>query len=100
MASLLNEKTWSRNLTIGGFISALAMVSGSAVTSIMRWQEFAERRNEVLHQDEQQQNKAVTDAANQSLGELIALIGKMLEAMQQLYQSRDSTLNTIASARA
>jgi hypothetical protein len=100
LKSQLNEKTYNRNLTVGGAITSMAMITSQGLSSILRLQEHAERQKEVLHQSEQQLNKAVTDAANQGIGEDTALVGKMLDAIQQLVDSRASTLNTIASARA
>ncbi|MNF03993.1 hypothetical protein D3C80_2034110 [compost metagenome] len=63
-------------------------------------QEYSERQREVLHQSEQGLNKAVSDVANQSINEYTALISKVLDAIQQLVDSRASTISSMASARA
>jgi hypothetical protein len=100
MKSALQEKTYANNLTVGGAISALAMITSSGLSSILRLQEYAQRQNEVLHQSEQSLNKAISDTANQSISEDTALISKMLDAIQQMVDSRSSTMSNIASARA
>lgn len=100
MKSALQEKTINRNLTLGGTLSSLATIMSSGLSAILRLQEYAERQSEVLHQSEQSLNKAVSDAATQGISENASLILKMLEAMQQLSDSRASTINAIASARA
>ncbi|WP_458737056.1 IpaC/SipC family type III secretion system effector [Pseudomonas chlororaphis] len=100
MKSALQAKTYERNLTLGGAISSMAMITSSGLSSILRLQEYAQRQNEVLHQSEQNLNKAVSDVANQSVSEDTALVSKMLDAIQQMVDSRGSTMNSIASARA
>ncbi|MFK3816435.1 IpaC/SipC family type III secretion system effector [Pseudomonas sp. NPDC089407] len=98
--SALQAKTYERNLTVGGAISSLAMMTSSGVSAILRLQEYSQRQNEVLHQSEQSLNKAVSDVANQRVNEDMALVSKMLDAIQQLVDSRGSTMNAIASVRA
>lgn len=100
MKSALQAKTYERNLTVGGAISAMAMIVSSGLSAILRMQEYSERQREVLHQSEQGLNKAVSDVANQSVNENTALISKMLDAIQQLADSRGSTMSAIASVRA
>ncbi|MFF7062399.1 IpaC/SipC family type III secretion system effector [Pseudomonas sp. NPDC008258] len=100
MKSALQAKTYERNLTVGGAISSMAMMTSSGLSAILRLQEYSQRQSEVLHQSGQSLNKAVSDAANQSVNEDTALVGKMLDAIQQLVDSRGSTINSIASARA
>ncbi|WP_338806815.1 IpaC/SipC family type III secretion system effector [Pseudomonas chlororaphis] len=100
MRSALNEKTYSRNMTVGGTLSALSMVLSTGLSSIVRLQEYAERQSEVLRGAEQGVNKAASDAANQMIGEDTALVGKMLDAIQQLADSRAATMSAVASARA
>ncbi|WP_123583889.1 IpaC/SipC family type III secretion system effector [Pseudomonas brassicacearum] len=100
MKSALQQKTYDRNLTVGGAISSMAMITSTGLSSILRLQEYAQRQNEVLHQSEQNLNKAVTEAANQVISEDTALIGKMLDAIQRMVDSCNSTMNSIASVRA
>lgn len=100
MKSALQAKTYERNLTVGGAINAMAMTISSGLSAILRLQEYSERQREVLHQSEQGLNKAVSDVANQSTNEYTALLSKILDAIQQLVDSRGSTLNSFASARA
>lgn len=100
MKSALQAKTYERNLTVGGAISSMAMTISSGLSAILRLQEYSQRQREVLHQSEQSLNKAVSDVANQSVNEHTALLSKMLDAIQQLVDSRGSTMNTMASARA
>ncbi|HDS1817660.1 TPA: hypothetical protein QEM96_002306 [Pseudomonas putida] len=100
MKSALKAKTYERNLTVGGAVSSMAMVISSGLSAILRMQEYSERQREVLHQSEQGLNKAVSDVANQSINEDTALLSKMLDAIQQLVDSRGSTMNAIASVRA
>ncbi|AZC90107.1 hypothetical protein J1G36_25760 [Pseudomonas carnis] len=99
LGSALQEKTYSNNMTIGGTLSSMGMVMSSMLSSIMRLQEYAERQNEVVAQSEQQVNKSVSEAATQIIGEDTALIGKMLEAIEQMIQGRASTMSAIASSR-
>ena len=100
MKSALQAKTYERNLTVGGAISSMAMITSSGLSAILRLQEYSQRQSEVLHQSEQSLNKAISDVANQSVNEDTALISKMLDAIQQLVDSRGSTINAIASVRA
>ncbi|AJQ46103.1 MULTISPECIES: IpaC/SipC family type III secretion system effector [Pseudomonas] len=100
MKSALQAKTYERNLTVGGAINAMAMTISSGLSAILRLQEYSERQREVLHQSEQGLNKAVSDVANQSVNEYTALLSKILDAIQQLVDSRGSTMNSFASARA
>ena len=100
MKSALQAKTYENNLTIGGAISSLAMMTSSGLSAILRLQEYSQRQSEVLRQSEQSLNKAVSDNANQSVNEDTALVSKMLDAIQQLVDSRGSTMNTMASVRA
>ncbi|MFJ4454747.1 IpaC/SipC family type III secretion system effector [Pseudomonas sp. NPDC089392] len=100
MKSALQAKTYERNLTVGGAISSMAMMTSSGLSAILRLQEYSQRQSEVLHQSEQSQNKAVSDNANQSVNEDTALVSKMLDAIQQLVDGRGSTINNIATARA
>jgi len=100
MKSALQAKTYERNLTVGGAINAMAMTISSGLSAILRLQEYSERQREVLHQSEQGLNKAVSDVANQSINEYTALLSKTLDAIQQLVDSRGSTLSSFASARA
>lgn len=100
MKSALQAKTYERNLTVGGAINAMAMTISSGLSAILRLQEYSERQREVLHQSEQGLNKAVSDVANQSINEYTALLSKILDAIQQLVDSRGSTMNSFASARA
>ncbi|ORL48467.1 IpaC/SipC family type III secretion system effector [Pseudomonas putida] len=100
LQSALQAKTYERNLTVGGAINAMAMTISSGLSAILRLQEYSERQREVLHQSEQGLNKAVSDVANQSTNEYTALLSKILDAIQQLVDSRGSTLNSFASARA
>ncbi|PMY35948.1 hypothetical protein C1Y35_21865 [Pseudomonas sp. GW456-L14] len=100
MKSALQAKTYERNLTLGGAISSMAMITSSGLSSILRLQEYSQRQSEVLHQSEQNLNKAVSDVASQSVSEDTALVSKMLDAIQQMVDSRGSTMNSIASARA
>jgi hypothetical protein len=100
MKSALQAKTYERNLTVGGAINAMAMTISSGLSAILRLQEYSERQREMLHQSEQGLNKAVSDVANQSVNEYTALLSKILDAIQQLVDSRGSTMNSFASARA
>jgi len=100
LQSALQAKTYERNLTVGGAINAMAMTISSGLSAVLRLQEYSERQREVLHQSEQGLNKAVSDVANQSTNEYTALLSKILDAIQQLVDSRGSTLNSFASARA
>lgn len=100
MKSALQAKTYERNLTVGGAVSSMAMIVSSGLSAILRLQEYSERQREVLHQSEQSLNKAVSDIANQSVNEDAALVSKMLDAIQQLVDSRGSTMSAIASVRA
>lgn len=100
MKSALQAKTYEGNLTVGGAISSMAMITSSGLSAILRMQEYSERQREVLHQSEQGLNKAISDVANQSINENTALISKVLDAIQQLVDSRASTLSSFASARA
>lgn len=100
LQSALQAKTYERNLTVGGAINAMAMTISSGLSAILRLQEYSERQREVLHQSEQGLNKAVSDVANQSTNGYTALLSKILDAIQQLVDSRGSTLNSFASARA
>lgn len=100
MKSALQAKTYERNLTVGGAISSMAMMISSGLSAILRLQEYSQRQSEVLHQSGQSLNKAVSDVANQSINENTALISKMLDAIQQLVDSRGSTMSTMAAARA
>ncbi|AZC51688.1 hypothetical protein C4K35_4109 [Pseudomonas chlororaphis subsp. piscium] len=99
MKSALQEKTYNRNMTIGGAFSAMAMMISSGLTAILRLQEYSERQNEVLHQSEHNLNKAVSDAANQVISEDAALISKMLDQVQHMVDSLSATMNAVASAR-
>jgi len=98
--SAQQAKTYERNLTVGGAINAMAMTISSGLSAILRLQEYSERQREVLHQSEQGLNKSVSDVANQSINEYTALLSKILDAIQQLVDSRGSTMNSFASARA
>jgi len=100
MKSALRAKTYENNLIVGGAISSMAMITSSGLSGILRLQEYSQRQSEVLRQSEQGLNKAVSDAASQSVNEDAALVSKMLDAIQQLVDSRGSTMNTMASARA
>jgi hypothetical protein len=100
MESALQAKTYERNLTVGGAVSSMAMIISSGLSAILRLQEYSERQREVLHQSEQGLNKAVSDVASQSVNEDAVLVSKMLDAIQQLVDSRGSTLSAIASVRA
>ena len=100
MKSALQAKTYERNLIVGGAISSMAMMTSSGLSAIVRLAEHSERQNEVLRQSEQSLNKAVSDSANQSINEDTALVSKLLDAFQQLVDSRGSTMNAIASVRA
>ena len=100
MKSALQAKTYERNLTVGGAINAMAMTISSGLSAILRLQEYSERQREMLHQSEQGLNKAVSDVANQSVNEYTALLSKILDAIQQLVDSRGATMNSFASARA
>lgn len=100
MKSALQSKTWEGNLTVGGAISGMAMIISSGLSAILRMQENSEREREVLHQSEQGLNKAVSDVANQNINEYTALLSKILDAIQHLVDSRGSTMNSFASARA
>lgn len=100
MKSAQQAKTYERNLTVGGAINAMAMTISSGLSAILRLQEYSERQREVLHQSEQGLNKSVSDVANQSINEYTALLSKILDAIQQLVDSRGSTMNSFASARA
>lgn len=100
MKSALRAKTYEGNLTVGGAVSAMAMIVETGLSAILRMQEYSERQREVLHQSEQGLNKAVSDVANQSVNENTALISKVLDAIKQLVDSRAATLSSIASARA
>ena len=100
MESALQAKTYERNLTVGNAVSSMAMVISSGLSAILRLQEYSQRQSEVLRQSEQSLNKAVSDVANQGSHESTALISKVLDAIQQLVDSRASTLNAMASARA
>ena len=100
MKSALQAKTYERNLTVGGAISSMAMMTSSGLSAILRLQEYSQRQSEVLHQSGQSLNNAVSDVANQSVNENTALISKMLDAIQQLVDSRGSTMSTMAAARA
>lgn len=100
MKSALRAKTYEGNLTVGGAISSMAMIVSSGLSAILRMQEYSERQREVLHQSELGLNKAVSDVANQSVNEITALLSKILDAIQQLVDSRGSTINTMASSRA
>jgi hypothetical protein len=100
MKSALQAKTYERNLTVGGAINAMAMTISSGLSAILRLQEYSERQREMLHQSEQGLNKAVSDVANQSVNEYTALLSKILDAIQQLVDSRGSAMNSFASARA
>ncbi|ELF6206214.1 hypothetical protein RNI54_003034 [Pseudomonas putida] len=100
MKSAQQVKTYERNLTVGGAINAMAMTISSGLSAILRLQEYSERQREVLHLSEQGLNKAVSDVANQSTNEYTALLSKILDAIQQLVDSRGSTLSSFASVRA
>lgn len=100
MASLMQEKTYNRNLTIGGSVSSLAMMTSSALSAILRVREYAEREQEVLHQSEHNLNKAVVESANGSVQEDTALVGNILDAIQKLVDGRSQTMSAIASVRA
>ncbi|WP_338797256.1 hypothetical protein V9K81_17630 [Pseudomonas monteilii] len=100
MKSALQAKTYEGNLTVGGAISSMAMIISSGLSAILRLQEYSERQREVLHQSEQGLNKAVSDVASQSINEYTTLLSKTLDAIQQLVDSRGSTMNAIASVRA
>lgn len=100
MKSALQQKTIENKLTIGGALSSLAMITSSGLSSILRLQEYNERQKEVLKQAEQGLSKALTDVETQSLAEDTALISKMLDAIQQLVDGRNATVNNVATARA
>lgn len=100
MKSGLQQKTIENKLTIGGALSSLAMITSSGLSSILRLQEYNERQKEVLRQAEQNINKSVGDVETQSLAEDTALISKMLDAIQQLVDGRNATVNNVATARA
>lgn len=100
MKSALQQKTIENKLTIGGALSSLAMITSSGLSSILRLQEYNERQKEVLRAAEQNINKSVGDVETQSLAEDTALISKMLDAIQQLVDGRNATVNNVATARA
>jgi len=98
--SQLRQKGIERDKTIGGTLSSLAHILSSVVTSTVRLEEYNQRQKEVLHQAEQNVNKSVSDVANQAVSEDSAMLVKNFEALMQLVESRNSTMSTIANARA
>ncbi|WMI97551.1 hypothetical protein RBU55_18470 [Pseudomonas chlororaphis subsp. aurantiaca] len=100
LANSLVEKTSQKNIAIGGTLSSVAMMLNSSLSGILRMAEFKENQNQVLHQSEQTLNKSVSDVESQSLSEDTALIIKMLEAIQNMSDSRNSTIAVIANSRA
>lgn len=100
MKSAQQAKTYEGHFTVGGAISSMATIISAGLSAILRMQEHSERQREVLHQSEQGLNKAVSDVANQSVNEYTALLSKILDAIQQLVDSRGSTISSISSARA
>lgn len=100
MASLMQERTYNRNLTVGGTLSSLAMITSTGLSALLRMREYSERQEEVLHQSEHNLNKAIVEAAKADVQEDTALISNMLDAIQKLVDSRSQTMSAIASVRA
>jgi len=100
MKSALAQSVINKKMVVGSTLSSMAHSLSSAVTSTVRLEEYSQRQKETLHQAEQNVNKSVSDAANQAVSEDSAMLVKQLETLLQIAESRNSTINTIANARA
>lgn len=100
MSSALNLKGIETNKAIGQAVSGLAQSVNTVVAATLRLKEYEERQKETIYRSEQDVNKSSGDSASQAMHEASTLIGKMLEAMAQLLQSRTATRDVIAGHRA
>lgn len=100
MKSALAQGGINKMMVVGSAFSSIAQVLSAAVTSAVRVEEYIQRQKETLHQAEQNVNKSVSEAANQMVSEDSAMLVKQLETLLQIAESRNSTINTIANARA
>jgi len=99
-ASALNQKAINSRQVVGSTLSSMSHIVSSAVTSTLRVEESIQQQKGVLHQAEHNVNKSVSDAANQVVSEDTAMLAKQLEILGQVIESHQSTINTIANARA
>lgn len=100
MKSALAQGGINKMMVVGSTFSSMAHMLSSVMTSVLRLEEYSQRQKEVLHQAEQNVNKSVSDTANQALSEDSAMLVKQLEILLQIAESHNSTINTIANARA
>ncbi|MCK3838845.1 MULTISPECIES: IpaC/SipC family type III secretion system effector [Pseudomonas] len=100
LANSLVDKMSQKNIIIGGTLSSVAMMMNTSLAGMLRMAEFRENQNQVLRQSEQTLNKSVSDVESQGLSEDTALIIKMLEAIQNMSDSRNATIAAIANSRA
>jgi hypothetical protein len=98
LQSQLNEKQWSRNMTLGQTMTSLAMVVSAMVSSAVRLEEFKQQSNQVYKQSEQTIDKGIADEARQRTSEETGFQQKLMEALTQVMQSRNATMSTLASA--
>lgn len=99
-ASSSKQRAINSTQVVGSTLSSLAHTLSAAVTSTVRLEEYNQRQEETLHGAEQSVNKSVSDAANQASSEASAMQVKQLETLLQIAESRNSTISTIANARA
>jgi hypothetical protein len=96
LQSALNEKTYSKNITIGQTMSSIAMVLSTMISSIVRMEEYAQRQNEVEHQSTQTIARSMTEEQAQEVSQDNALMQKLMEVFMQIMQGRNAASSAIA----
>ncbi|TKK37759.1 hypothetical protein PflCFBP13517_25640 [Pseudomonas fluorescens] len=97
MASELQESEWSKNIALGGTVSAIALVVSQSLSAILRMAEHSAASEETLFQADQGVHRAVSDAEKEEMNEGIALIRKLLEAIQQFVDARSAVMAAVAT---
>lgn len=94
--SARQERNYTNKMTWGAALTSMSSALNTLLSSIVRLKEFSDRQAEVLHQSESVLNKSVSETASQVVSEDTALVAKMLEALQQMVESRNATIGAMA----
>lgn len=96
--SQLGSRRPEQLVAIGNSMSSLSMVISNALNAAIRLDEIAQNERQVLQQSNQNVQKSLADEESQVDARDSALLQKVMEAIQQIIQSRNSVIEAVVRA--
>lgn len=96
--SELASRRPDRLIAMGNSMSSMSMVISSVLNAAIRLDEIAQHERQVLQQSNQNVQKSLADEEGQVDARDSALLQKVMEAIQQIIQSRNSVIEAVVRA--